>query len=89
MSVWYLDIPFSRGHGIFLAVNAITSLVASPNPRSISLPHQVTGLTADGFVDIVHGDVKCENVLVFEKDDARQGETSGTAVLHFVCQRPH
>ncbi|KAI4149292.1 MAG: hypothetical protein LQ341_001349, partial [Variospora aurantia] len=26
--------------------------------------------------DIVHGDVKCENVLVFEKDYARQGETS-------------
>ncbi|KAL8655378.1 MAG: hypothetical protein Q9210_000912 [Variospora velana] len=26
--------------------------------------------------DIVHGDVKCENVLVFEKDDAGQGEKS-------------
>lgn len=25
--------------------------------------------------DIVHGDVKCENVLVFEKEDAdRQGD---------------
>lgn len=49
-------------------------------PNSLRRPKN--GLLTPGLPDIVHGDVKCENVLIFEKEEATRNTSSALGICH-------